>query len=257
MAMPKPAAEPVILTPAEMAVVFQQMLGPSVAEGGLLGDLNLEPPALDAARARLLERGLLRPAPDRSRPRTFIAPGARALFGAVTRPLMLGVLQVMRPGQPECGAYFSWTPDLLVCNTVDARGNHCLEPLPDLGAVADRARAECGLERFAPQTVPLPPNPDAVGRAASLRAIFMTVASARTAHEQVSGLAWLLSAGRLWLMAPQSASQPAPPQPAAAPTPSAGAGLKVLLVADLHATILAAVQHAVDHTRAVLEAAAA
>src|SRR5512135_3564487 len=100
MPTPNPTVEPVSLTPAEMAVVFQHMLGPAVAEGGLLGDLNLEPPALDAARARLLERGLLRPAPDRSRPRTFIAPGTQALFGAVTRPLMLGVLQVMRPGQP-------------------------------------------------------------------------------------------------------------------------------------------------------------
>ncbi len=252
MTMPKTAADPVILTPAEMAVVFQHMLGPAVAEGGLLGDLNLQPRALDAARGRLLERGLLRPAPNRAHAQTFIAPGARALFAAVTRPLMLGVLQIMRPGQAERGAYFSWTPDVLVFNTVDARGNHCLEPLSGLEAIADRALAECDLERFTPQAAPLPPDLDAVGRAASLRAIFMTVASARTAHEQVAGLAWMLSAGRLWLMAPQPA-----PQPAAATHAPSGAGLKALLPADLRAAILAAAQHAVDHTRAVLEAAAA
>jgi hypothetical protein len=263
MSAAKLTAESVTLTPAEMAVVFQHMLGPAVAEGGLLGDLNLQPPALEAARARLLERGLLRPAPDRSSPQTFIAPGARALFGAVTRPLMLGVLQIMRTGQAERGAYFSWTPDLLVFNTVDARGQHRLEPLPNLDAVAERALAECELDRFAPQAGPLPPTPDAMGQAASLRAIFMTVASARTAHEQVHGLAWLLSAGRLWLMAPGAATAPAPgpaPRragPAPTRTPPASAGLRVLRPDELRAAILAAAQQAVDHTRAVLETAAA
>ena len=46
-----PSPEPLVLTPAEMAVVFQHLLGPAGAEGGLLGDLDLSPPALDAARA--------------------------------------------------------------------------------------------------------------------------------------------------------------------------------------------------------------
>src|SRR5947209_6521865 len=118
------SAPPLVLTPAEMAVVFQHLLGPAGAEGGLLGDLDLRPAALEEARAKLLQRGLLRLAPDRAHLQTFIAPAARALFGTVTRPLMLCVLQVMLPGQDERGAYFSWTPDLLVLNTVDPQGNH-------------------------------------------------------------------------------------------------------------------------------------
>src|SRR5258707_6561399 len=140
-----PSPDPLILAPAEMAVVFQHLLGPAAAEGGLLGDLNLSPPALAAARARLLERGLLRPAPNAALRQTFIAPGARTLLDAVTRPLMLCVLQVMQPGQEERGAYFSWTPDLLVFNSIDAHGNHRLEPLPSLEPVADRALAPSGL----------------------------------------------------------------------------------------------------------------
>lgn len=258
------SAQPLVLTPAEMAAVFQHLLGPAAAEGGLLGDLDLSPPALDAARARLLERGLLRRAPDRAELKTFIAPGARALLGAVTRPLMLCVLQVMQPGQDEHGAYFSWTPEMLVFNTVDQQGNHRLEPLPNLDAVADRALAQCGLRDFKPTPAALPASPDAVGRAAGLRAIFMTVASARTANEKVQGLAWMLSAGRLWLMAPQPRpandahlpkAKPAKAGPARAP--AADASLRALLPADLAAAILAAAQQAVDHTRAVLEAAAA
>src|SRR5437867_3301345 len=145
MAVTPTSAQPLVLTPAEMAVVFQHLLGPAAAEGGLLGDLDLRPPALDAARARLLARGLLRPAPDRAHPKTYIAPGERALLGAVTRPFMLCVLQVMQPGQDEHGAYFSWTPDMLVFNTVDPQGNHRLEPLPSLDAIAGRALAVCGL----------------------------------------------------------------------------------------------------------------
>jgi hypothetical protein len=258
------SVRPLVLTPAEMAVVFQHLLGPAAAEGGLLGDLDLRPPALDAARARLLERGLLRPAPDRAHPQTFIAPGARALLDAVTRPLMLCVLQVMQPEQDEHGAYFSWTPDMLVFNTVDQQGNHRLEPLPSLEAIADRALAECGLNNFKPTPGALPASPDAVGRAAGLRAIFMTVASARTAHEKVQGLAWMLSGGRLWLMAPQAAPAVVAAAPKAKPAlagparaPSADASLRALLPADLAAAILEAAQQAVDHTRAVLEAAAA
>ena len=244
-----PTAEPLLLSPAEMAVIFQHLLGPTGAEGGLLGELNLQPPALDAARARLLKRGLLRAAPNPALGKTFIAPGMRALFGAVTRPLMLCVLQIMRPGQDERGAYFSWTPDLLVFNTVDKQGNHRLEQLPNLEAVAERTLAECGLDKFKPEPGPLPANPDALGRGAGLRAILMTVASARTAHEKVHGLAWLISAGRLWLMSPPASSGDG------AKPPSAG-GLRALKPAELRAAILASAQQALDHTTSVLEAAA-
>lgn len=249
-----------------MAVVFQHLLGPAAGEGGLLGDLNLSPPALEAARARLLERGLLRPAPNAALRQTFIAPGARALLDAVTRPLMLCVLQVMELGQDERGAYFSWTPDMLVFNSVDAQGNHRLESLPGLEAVADRALAASRLNDFKPAPAPLPATPDAVGRATGLRAVFMTVASARTAHEKVRGLAWMLSAGRLWLMSPQAAPAPAAASavskaastaPAAARPPALEAGLRALLPADLRAAILAAAQQAVAHTQAALETAAA
>src|SRR5260221_6276514 len=113
-----PSPDPLILAPAEMAVVFQHVLGPAAGEGGLLGDLNLSPPALAAARARLLERGLLRPAPNAALGQTFIAPGARTLLDAVTRPLLLCVLQVMAPGQDDRGAYFRLTPAMLGFNSV-------------------------------------------------------------------------------------------------------------------------------------------
>ena len=254
-----PPPEPLILTSAEMAVFFQHLLGPAAAEGGLLGDLNLSPPALAAARARLLARELLRPAPNAALRQTFIAPGARALLDAVTRPLMLCVLQVMQPGQEERGAYFSWTPDMLVANSVDAQGNHHLEALPGLEVVADRVLAASGLSEFKPVAAPLPASPDAVGQAAGIRAVFMTVASARTAHERVQGLAWMLSAGRLWLMAPQTpAAASPPPRGKAAARPAAPeADLRALLPADLRAAVLAAVQQAVAHTHAALEAAAA
>src|SRR5579859_2223332 len=213
--------EPLILSPAEMAVVFQHLLGPSAAEGGLLGNLDLSPPALAAARARLLDRGVLCPAPNRAQLQTFIAPGARALLGAVTRPLMLCVVQVMEPGQDERGAYFSWIPELLVFNSVDAQGNHRLESLPGLDALADRVLAASGLDDFTPSPALLPATPAAVGQSAGLRAVLMTVACARTAHEQVHGLAWMISAGRLWLMSPQ-------PAPAAIPAsrPSRSNNLK-------------------------------
>ena len=208
--------EPLVLAPAEMAVIFQHLLGPAAGQAtGLFGDLNLAPDSLATARARLLERGLLRPAPDRASRATFIAPHVRPLLGAATRPLMLAILQVMRPGQPERGAYFSWTPDLLVYNTTDAQGNHRLEALPSIDAVADRALAECGLLEFKPARAGnlggehgLPPagagatSPDAVAQAATLRVVFMTVASARTAHEQVRGLVWLVSQGQLYLLTP-------------------------------------------------------
>jgi hypothetical protein len=268
MSRTPPSPEALILTPAEMAVVFQHLLGPAGTEGGLLGNLDLSPPALAGARARLVARGLLRPAPDRAQPKTFIAPGVRALLGAVTRPLMLCVLQVMMPGQAERDAYFSWTPDMLVFNSVDPQGNHRLEPLPNLEAVADRALTASGLSDFQPSPAPLPATPDAVGQAAGLRAVFMTVASARTAHEQVHGLAWMISAGRLWLMSPQPApaNVPAPlatkansakpprqmPQP-----PAPDAALRSLVPADVRAAILAAASQAVEHTQAVLQAAVA
>src|SRR5262249_47807383 len=143
---------------------------------------NLSPPALAAARARLLERGLLRPAPNAALRQTFIAPGARAILDTVTRPLMLCVLQVMEPGQDERGAYFSWTPQMLIFNSVDVHGNHHLEPLPGLEAVADRALVTSGLNDFKPSPAPVPASPDAVGQAAGRRAVLMAVASARTAH---------------------------------------------------------------------------
>ena len=72
---------------------------------------------------------------------------------------------------------------------------------------------------------------------------------------------WMISAGRLWLMAPAAQADGAPAsraRPAARSGPAAvQAGLRALPAAELRAAIAAAAQQALDHTRAVLEAAAA
>jgi hypothetical protein len=228
-----------------MAVMMEHVLGPAAGdEGTLLADLDLAAAALEEARAALLARGLLRPAPDRCAPRTFIAPEVRLLWQAAVRPLALGILQIIRPGQPERGVYFSWTPECFVTNTVDENGRHLLQQLDSMEAAAEVILRECGLLDFVPTPAPQPPaSPDAITGAASLRAIFMAVASARTNAEQVSSLAWLVSEGQLWVVSPQPTGD--------------DADLTALTVPDLRASAQLLLAQAIDYTQQALAAAEA
>ena len=239
------AAEALTLTAAEMAVLMEPILGPAAGDGtGQLADLGLTTAALDQARAALLARGLLRPAPDRSARRTFVVSDARMMLIAAARPMALGALTITRPGRPEHGVYFSWTPEIFLYNTVDGGGLYHLEPLASLEAAAEVIVRECGLLDFTPDVAaPAPASPDDVARNATLRAIFVAVASARTAVEAVTSLAWLVSQGQLWVVAPQ---------------PDGGdADLNAVSVPDLRASVQLLLAQAIENTREALVAAAA
>ncbi|MEP7357553.1 MAG: hypothetical protein ABI847_09970, partial [Anaerolineales bacterium] len=197
-------AEGLTLSAAEMAVMMQHVLGPaSGEEATLLADLDLTAAALVKARKALLARGLLRPEPNRAAGRTFIELDTRRLLGAAIRPNALGALTITRPGQPEHGVFFSWTPERLVGNTVDGAGLNRLVPLASLDEAGELLVRESGLADFSPTPGAAPVYPEAAARAATLRGVFMAVASMRTAVEQTASLAWFVSQGQLWAVSAQ------------------------------------------------------
>ncbi len=222
--------EPITLTPAEMAVMFRRLLGETAAvDAALRADLDLGPEEIAQARKRLIERGLLIARPG-FKGDALVAPPLFLQFNTVTRPAVLGTLEVARPGQAARMVNYSWRGGWFVRNHVDENGNHVLRPLASAEALADDALRETGIEPAGPAATsePAPAQPtadrEAVARAATLRAVLMVVANASTPRQEAQALSWLVSGGQLWLVA--RSQQPDQ------------AGMRVVSPAELRAAVL-------------------
>ncbi len=190
------------LSSAELAVIFQHLFPRLEADAaGMAADLNLGAEDLGAARASLLQKGLLLNPPRRAE--TVLAPELQPVLSAVTQPGVLFVLQIARPGQAEKRVYFSWTPGQLACNTLDEQGSHLIEALDSLEALAAVALRESGLDPFQPSPSGEPLDPEALYGSASLRAIWMAAENPGAAGGPVEVFSWLVSQGQLWLLSGQ------------------------------------------------------
>jgi hypothetical protein len=187
---------------AEIAVIFQQLLGPDLPpESDMLADLKVDPAAVAAARKRLVERGLMHAAPDPDQ--VAFDPAILALFQAVTRPEVLGILQIGIPDKPGREMYFSWTPERIVRNFVDENGDHHLELLSAIEEVGQAAVRESGIESLGQVKPDLAGNPETVITGASLRAVFMAVANMQSADQDSQAASWVVKDGQLWLITRQ------------------------------------------------------
>jgi hypothetical protein len=228
---------------AEMAILMQHVwTRPLPAAGTVLDDLGVDPRALDAARQALLQRQWLLPAPDRSRNETFVSPALWPVIATAARPAMVGVLEITGPDRPPRSLYFTWTPQRMVANWVDERGEHVLQALDGPAGFADAAVRAGGLEDFMPAAgAALPDDPEAVAQAATLRGLYVAAVNLPHAEEpQAEALSWLVSGGQLWLMRP---------------TPDhADATLGPATVDEVRAAVIASTEQAIAMAEAALAA---
>ncbi len=224
--------EPMRLSPGEMAVLFKRLLGNTpAAQSALLADLPLKAEDLQKAEDSLSQRGLLikRPGSDDA----ILDPPLFLLFNAVTRPEVLAVLQITRPGQPPRNINFSWRGGWVVRNHVDDKGDHLLAPIASPEALAAAILRECGLDPDAAANGKgRPAGGSAIHQAefaalaakASLQALLMLVTDASSRQARPKTIAWLVSDGQVWLMARSAKGR-------AALAPTTAANLRGLLVA--------------------------
>jgi hypothetical protein len=209
-AAPATATQRLQFSGAELAVIYQLMLGDQWPGNHVLEDLGAKPADLEQARRRLEARALLLPAQGQAAP--VLNPTAGSLFNTVMYPLILGTLQLSQGQQPIRNVNVSWSTGWTVLNTLDAAGHHYLEPLASPEAVADALLRECGLsEQGTPGSAaangPLTAtSPEAVADKASLRALFLVTTGPGGPDEQAEAVSWLLSEGQLWLIAQHDAA---------------------------------------------------
>jgi len=200
------SAELVNLSRAELAVVFQHLWGQGLASSDtMLADLDLGADELAAGRQSLIERGLLLAAPRRSD--TALSPSLEPVLQAVTRPQVLGVLQIGGAGSATRSAHFSWRPGTLVFNRVTEAGDHVLELMPDSEQVGKAVVEYSALSAFTQAAEEDPSDPETIVREASVRAVFMAVADPAAVQPATEAVSWLVSRDRLWLVTPAEADQ--------------------------------------------------
>lgn len=200
------SGESLQLSRAELAVVFQHLWGqPEIPNDTMLAGLELGPDEVAEGRHSLIERGLLFAAPRRSD--TALSPSLEPMLEAVTRPRVLGVLQLSSAARTARSAYFSWTPATLVFNRVTEAGDHFLEVIPGPAGVSKAVIEFSALSDYQQGAEEMAPDPEAIVREASTRAVFMAVAEPATDRPATEAVSWLISGEKLWLMAPLEADR--------------------------------------------------
>lgn len=228
------ATQPLTFTNAEIAVIFQQLLGPDLLpKSDLFADLKVDEAGLKAARKSLIKRGLMHVAPDPNE--IAFEPSALALFQTVTRPEVVGILQIGSPGKPSKEMYFSWTPDRIVRNYVDEKDHHILEPLPSIEAIGEAAVRESGIGELTEVKPDLSGNPETVISGANLRAIFMAVANLQSPEQESQAASWVVNNNQLWLITKQEGDSGA---------------MEPVTAETVQATVVAMVKQAVEQTQA-------
>ncbi len=182
-----------------MAVLLQSIWGEAAAPTEtMLADLNLDEAALAAGRLSLTEHGVLVMAPGGKG--AELSPAVGPVLSTVTRPQVLGVLQVTTTAAEPRNAYFSWTPERIVFNQVTETGDHILDTLPGLEAIGEAVIQFSRLTGFEKARGGLAADPEAVVQAATLRALFLAVSDPAAADPGTEASAWLVSGDGLWLV---------------------------------------------------------
>jgi hypothetical protein len=165
----------------------------------MLADMDLDEAALSEGRRSLVDRGLL--FVDSRRSDSALSPSLEPVLTAVTRPQVLGVLQVTSRDSAPRSAYVSWTPETVVLNKVTEAGDHLLETLPAVEAIGKTALNFSGVTGFKKEGKGMAPDPEAIVRDATLRAVFLAVSDPAAVEPQTAAMSWLVSGDALWLMA--------------------------------------------------------
>jgi hypothetical protein len=191
--------EPLTLSPAELAVVFQHLIGRDAASQHLLSaDMDFDESELEAARRSLIERGLLIANPRRSD--TALAFSLEPVLRTITRPAALGILQVSRPGLPARTINISWAEGNTVANWIDETGRHVIEPLASVREVGEAAVGWTAIGSFTPRRGGEAIDPESVVRLARQRAVFMAVGGVLEDEQHAQAVSWITGDDALWLI---------------------------------------------------------
>jgi hypothetical protein len=200
------ASEPLRLSPAELAVVFQHLIGRDVSsQNTLLADSGMSEDQLGEARRALIERGLLMG--DSRRSDTALSPSLEPILQTVTAPKALGILQISKPGEAPMVVYISWTESTIAANWIDRDGQHVIEPLPSLAAVGEAIVRWTAIGAFNKAKASETPDAEAIVEKANQRAVFMAVGGVLEDEQHAQAVSWITSEDRLWLMDGQGNGQ--------------------------------------------------
>ncbi len=187
-------------TPAELVVLTQYLSGGELAlDQTAQADLGVDSEQLSLAEERLQERGLLVQAPLEQE--ISVAGDIATLLTTTLAPDMLCVARTQRRDSADPVAYWSFTPESIARNYMDAEGQHVFTELASLDEALDEMLSASGVS---PTQALLP-----TGGAQSLEALLpdsealtmlMAVANPAQPEPQVHNLSWLVARNSVWLV---------------------------------------------------------
>ncbi len=195
------------LTPVELAILTQRMLGNDVLplDETALADLQADAVQIDQVEEELLERGLLALAPLEQE--TKVSSAIAPLLQTTLAPQLLCILRSSRLPQEnqERQIYFSLSDEAIVCNYINAQGQHVFVELADAPAALHEMLSASGALALPPATATRIDQPlEALIKHAQSLAILLIVHTPAQPTAQPTTISWLVAHGTLWLLDPES-----------------------------------------------------
>jgi hypothetical protein len=192
--------ETYLFTPAELAVLTQYLsAGQLVLDQVAQSDLGIDAEQLSLAEENLQERGLLVQAPQEQA--IGVAGDIGTLLMTTLAPDILCVVRTQRREGAEPVMYWSFTPECIARNYINAEGQHVFTELASLDEAVD-AMLPAGEAQ--PSQAPHPGGGaeplEALVPDSEALTMFMVVVNPAQPQPQVQNLSWLVARNGLWLV---------------------------------------------------------
>ncbi|HKY84025.1 MAG TPA: hypothetical protein VJ160_04275 [Anaerolineales bacterium] len=215
------------LSPSELAVLVNHMTGGRLLEKApSLAELRLDEQAWAKVEASLLDRGLLLSLPFEEA--SGVTSQLAYALSAALSPERVCVVRKVYEGHADPSVIFSFTPECITRNHVDAQGRHVFAELADreeaisaiLSTAGESPTREAVTKRGTAKKGAATPRPRPVAdllKEARRLVLLLIVADPAEAAADATSLAWLETGEGLWLVDEESdgeAPQASPIAPA-------------------------------------------
>ncbi|MCG8352958.1 MAG: hypothetical protein MI924_34775 [Chloroflexales bacterium] len=192
--------ETYILTPAELAVLTKYLSGDALVLGeAAYADLGVTPEQLSLAEDKLAERGLLVRAPGEQE--TGMAGYIATVLATSFAPDIVCVVRTQRRNTAEPVMYYSFTPECIARNYMDATGQHVFCEFATVDNALHEILAVSGVTSKQTHNTSDAAQPlDVLLTDSETLTLLMAVIDPAMPQPQVHTLSWLVARNSVWLV---------------------------------------------------------
>ncbi|MCG8346240.1 MAG: hypothetical protein MI924_00485 [Chloroflexales bacterium] len=205
--------ETYILTSAELAVLTKHLSGGAfVLDEAAYADLGITPEQLNLAEDQLAERGLLVRSPGEQE--AGVSGDIATVLATSFAPDMVCIVRTQRRNTAEPVVYYSFTPECIARNYVDAAGQHVFCEFATLDDVLHEILAASGVTATQTDNTSAAAQPlDVLLAESETLTLLMAVIDPAQPQPQVQNLSWLVARNSVWLVTAEAQPSTASARP--------------------------------------------